>query len=134
MVLRTTFKGIFAMMDSKSFTWDRFVGAGGMPSSHSALVASLALSVLFEKGFDSALFAVSFVFAFIVIYDASGVRYAVGQQAKILNAFNKMAEDQKLFDKELKEYMGHTKLEVAVGCMLGLCVSIVYHFFLIENN
>lgn len=126
-------KGIFELINKKTFNPERFWGAGGMPSSHSAIVSSLTVSVLLKDGFHSTTFPISFVFAFIVLYDAAGVRYAVGQQAKILNEINRSTEEDKLFNKELKEFLGHTKFEVAVGALLGILISYFYWYFLVRN-
>jgi acid phosphatase family membrane protein YuiD len=123
-------KGFIASVRDKRFLIDRFFGAGGMPSSHGAFVSSLLTAVLFTDGFASTNFAIAAVLAFIVVYDASGVRYAVGQQAKILNAFNRAYEDEKLFDKDLKEFIGHTKVEVTVGCMLGIFIAVCYYIII----
>ena len=126
-------KGILAMVNTKTFSWERFWGSGGMPSSHSAIVSSLVVSVFLKDGVGSTSFALAVCFAFIVIYDATNVRYAVGQQAKILNRVNRLAQEddeEKLFDKELKEYIGHTKAEVTAGILLGITVAFVYHYFI----
>lgn len=121
-------KGIFDLIKQKSFDPERFWGAGGMPSSHSALVASLTVAVLLKDGFHSTTFPIAFVFAFIVLYDAAGVRYAVGQQAKVLNVINRSNEVEKIFEKDLKEYLGHTKIEVVVGSLLGILVAYLYWY------
>lgn len=120
-------KGLIASLRERKILWNRFFGAGGMPSSHGAFVAALVTAVLFTEGFASTEFAIASVLAFIVVYDASGVRYAVGQQAKVLNAFNRTYEDERLFDKDLKEFIGHTKVEVTVGCILGIFIAICYY-------
>lgn len=119
-------KGLIASIRERKILWDRFFGAGGMPSSHGAFVGALVCAVFFTSGYASVEFAISAVLAFIVIYDASGVRYAVGQQAKILNAFNRTYEEERLFEKDLKEYIGHTKIEVTLGSLLGVFISICY--------
>lgn len=121
-------KGFFVLINNGTLSLERFLGAGGMPSSHSAIVSSLTVAVLLKDGFYSTTFPIAFVFAFIVLYDAAGVRYAVGQQAKILNEINRNSEEEKLFDKELKEFLGHTKFEVVVGSLLGILVSYFYWY------
>jgi len=127
-------KGLIASVRARRLLVDRFFGAGGMPSSHGAFVAALTTAVLFTDGFASSSFAIAAVLAFIVLYDASGVRYAVGQQAKILNTFNRVYEEvyeeDKLFEKDLKELIGHTKMEVTVGCILGVLIAICYYMIL----
>nr|BAL53081.1 hypothetical conserved protein [uncultured Deinococcota bacterium] len=115
------------------FQWERFLETGGMPSSHSATVSALAVSVGLREGFDSPLFAVAAVFALIVMYDATGIRRAAGLHAQLLNQL--VEELQKLVEKgfaqePLKELLGHTYLEVLVGALLGLLVALaVYAFF-----
>ena len=127
-------KGFIASVRARKVLIDRFFGAGGMPSSHGAFVAALTTAVLFNDGFASNSFAIASVLAFIVLYDASGVRYAVGQQAKVLNTFNRVYEEvhdvDKIFDKDLKELIGHTKVEVTVGCILGVVIAICYYMIL----
>lgn len=99
---------------------------GGMPSSHSALVCATAVSCGMSAGFDSPVFAVAAVLAFIVMYDAAHVRRETGEQAKILNYIMRnwaefRPED---FERELKELIGHTPLQVAVGAVLGVVVGL----------
>lgn len=97
------------------------VQAGGMPSSHSALITALATGVGIKLGFDSVEFAIAAIMAFIVMYDAAGVRQAAGKQARILN---KMIEDlftekPQYAEKRLKELLGHTPVQVIAGAVLG---------------
>jgi acid phosphatase family membrane protein YuiD len=103
------------------------VTTGGMPSAHSALVASLATSVGQTKGWSSPEFAIACLFAVIVMYDAAGVRQAAGKQAKILNQMiEELFREHKQFSEEkLKELLGHTPFQVLVGLMLGITVSLV---------
>jgi acid phosphatase family membrane protein YuiD len=112
----------------KRFNFRWFVGTGGMPSSHAALVSSLTTSIGVSYGFDSALFAVTLVFSLIVLFDAQGVRYSSGKQAEILN---KMLDDiywkKRLDEKELKEFLGHTPVEVFAGIALGIIVSLLLY-------
>lgn len=100
------------------------VTTGGMPSSHTALVTGLTTTVGLLEGVHSTLFDVSLVFAFIVMYDAAGVRQAAGRQARVLN---KIVEDlqHSLSFKEshLKELLGHTPREVIGGAILGVAVA-----------
>lgn len=113
----------------KKLDFKRIVGSGGMPSSHASFVTALTFAVGFTEGFDSALFAVSAVFSFVVMYDAAGVRRAAGQQAAILN---KIVSDLKNADyshtnKKLKELVGHTPLQVFAGAVLGFVIAIIRH-------
>lgn len=121
-------KGILYFIQNRKMNWDRFWGSGGMPSSHAALVTSLVMSIAIEDGgISSTSFAIALVFAFVVIYDATGVRYATGEQGKVLNKINELKGDEnKLFEKDFKELIGHTKLEVFAGSVLGIAVAIVY--------
>ena len=101
------------------------VETGGMPSSHSALVTSLSCGIGQTLGWASPAFAVTTVFAVIVMYDAAGVRQAAGQQAKILNQIiDELFREKPEFNEDrLKELLGHTPVQVIVGSVLGLAVS-----------
>ena len=103
------------------------VETGGMPSSHSALVTALAMEIGQSVGWGSNEFAVATIFAFIVMYDAAGIRRAAGEQAKVLNLILEEDTVQVPLEKPLKEVLGHTPLQVIVGSCLGGAVS-----FLIE--
>jgi acid phosphatase family membrane protein YuiD len=99
--------------------------AGGMPSSHSALVTALATRTGMDFGVDSGLFAVALVFAAVVLYDAAGVRQAVSHQARILNRMlEEVIEYQRFNEKRLLELLGHTPFEVFVGLLLGLITAL----------
>lgn len=100
---------------------------GGMPSSHSALVCAAAVSCGMSAGFDSPVFAVAAVVAFIVMYDAAHVRRETGEQAKVLNYILRNWEEFKPedFERDLKELIGHTPLQVAVGAVLGIGVGLL---------
>jgi acid phosphatase family membrane protein YuiD len=99
---------------------------GGMPSSHSALVSALAVKVGFNAGFDSPLFAIAFILALIVMYDAAGVRRAMGKQARLLNIMvEEMARGRPVSEERMKEFLGHTPLEVFVGALLGAVMAIL---------
>ncbi len=105
----------------------RIVTSGGMPSSHSSFVTSLATLVGIEKGFNSTDFAISSVFALIIMYDATGVRRAVGKQAAILNQILDDIQHKKHIEhKRLKELIGHTPKEVLFGAILGIITAIVF--------
>jgi hypothetical protein len=100
---------------------------GGMPSSHSALVCACAVSAAFETGLDSPVFAVAAVLAFIVMYDAAHVRLETGKQAKVLNQLMRNLGEGRpeTFEEDLKELIGHTPLQVAVGAVLGVAVGVL---------
>ena len=110
----------------------RFFGSGGMPSSHTAFVVSLSIMVGAQEGFDSALFAVVAAFATIVMYDATGVRRETGRQAEVLNEIiqHLFVDGKPITDEELKELVGHTKVEVAGGFVIGVAVACLYLFVL----
>jgi uncharacterized protein len=94
---------------------------GGMPSSHSALVTSLATATGLQYGFESAYFAISCVLALIVMYDARGVRQESGQHARVLNNIvRELMSGHTLSERELKELLGHTTMEVFVGALVGI--------------
>jgi acid phosphatase family membrane protein YuiD len=98
---------------------------GGMPSSHSALVTSLATAVGLEVGFDSTLFAVATVLALIVMYDARGVRQESGQHARMHNRIaRELFAGHPVSDRELKELIGHTTIEVFVGAVVGMVYTV----------
>jgi len=100
------------------------VSTGGMPSAHSATVAGLATAVGMTEGFGSALFGIATVFAIITMFDASTVRRAAGQQAKILNIMiHEVFKDQKIHNARLRELLGHTRIEVWAGMALGIALS-----------
>ena len=111
----------------KRVDFKRIVMSGGMPSSHSSFVTALATLVGYERGFDSVEFAIAAVLAIIVMYDASGVRRAVGKQATILN---QIVEDffHGKFDQheKLKELVGHSPKEVFFGAFLGIIIGILF--------
>lgn len=113
----------------KKFDFKRFVGSGGMPSSHASFVMSLTMAVGFELGFNSPEFALSGVMAFIVMYDATGVRRSAGQQAAILNKLisSIQSSDIPKTQKRLKELLGHSHIEVAAGAILGVIIAIIRH-------
>jgi acid phosphatase family membrane protein YuiD len=102
---------------------------GGMPSSHSALVASMAVSVALNDGIDSNLFIVTLMLAVIIIRDSLGVRRSSGNQSRILNVLGRQfSEKFKTEFHPVKEVNGHTPLEVAVGILLGIFIASAYHF------
>ena len=99
--------------------------SGGMPSAHSATVVALATQVGLASGLASTAFALSVVFAAIVMYDAAGVRRAVSVQARILNRMlEEMIEAQQFNERRLRELIGHTPFEVFVGALLGALVAL----------
>ena len=121
-----TFKVFYDLVKTKKFNFKRIMGAGGMPSSHSAVVTSLATMVGKSQGIETPIFAVSVVFAFVVMYDAAGIRRAAGKQAKLLN---KIIETPGLsgvqVSERLVEVLGHTPTQVVVGAIIGIIVGLI---------
>lgn len=120
------FKLIYDLVKTKKFNFKRILGAGGMPSSHSAVVTSLATLIGKYEGVNTPLFALSFVFAFVVMYDACGVRRAAGKQAALLN---KLVETPGLtgvqVSEKLVEVLGHTPVQVLVGALIGILAGLI---------
>ena len=118
---------------NKSFNAERLTGSGGMPSSHSATVCALTMSAALCYGLGSFEFAVSFVVAMVVMYDAVGVRRETGKQAKLLNWMMtenpfklKLNElNAEIVQETLKEYVGHTPLQVVAGAILGIIIALL---------
>jgi len=123
---------IIKVFTLRPFDLSRIVGSGGMPSSHASFVSALSTSIGLKYGFHSDIFAVAAVFSLIIIYDAGGVRRAVGEQANILNKIIKQLDfkqlskgtDKEIIIKELKELVGHTPFEVLIGALLGIVFAL----------
>lgn len=119
-------KTIIHMWFNRKFVAERLVGSGGMPSSHSATVCALATAAGLEYGGGSFQFAMAAIFAIVVMYDAMGVRRETGIQAKVLNEmmelFTNMGKEMSVEDK-LKEFVGHTPLQVLMGALLGILIA-----------
>lgn len=118
---------------TKDFDLERMYGSGGMPSSHSSTVTALATSCYFVHGAASSEFAIAVILAIIVMYDARGVRRETGIQAKVLNNLMELLADihNELMpiDEKLKEFVGHTPLQVVAGAILGLVIACTTHLF-----
>lgn len=111
---------------TKHWNWSLLLQAGGMPSSHSALVSAACLAAGLFMGFDSSEFAISFVLAMVVIYDATGIRWQAGKHAEILNAMiEDLAAGHPLKTEQLREVLGHTPLEALGGTLLGIAVALI---------
>ena len=120
-------KIIIEYIKTKKINLRRLVGAGGMPSSHSAIVCSLASCVGKQYGFDSGVFAIAFIMALIVMYDATGVRRAAGKQAAILNKMLETPQMSKIeVQGKLVELLGHTPIQVFVGAIIGFVVGYIF--------
>mgnify|MGYP001135780553 CR=1 FL=1 len=136
-------KTIHYAVKYRTFEPERITGAGGMPSSHSALVVSVAIYTLRSQGFSSPAFALSMILAGVVIYDAMSVRYNAGLHAKELNRLRKVIdemddeisqlsgeEDEPASElterRDFKEFLGHTPLEVLAGSLLGIIIAMMF--------
>ncbi len=113
---------------NRSINWERMVGSGGMPSSHSATVCGLTTAAAIRYGVGSFEFAVCFVLSMVVMYDATGVRRETGKQAKLLNSIlmeNPLKLNAEVLQEKLKEYVGHTPLQVVAGAILGIGLALL---------
>jgi len=120
-------KVITDLIKTQKFNFKRILGAGGMPSSHSAIVCCITALIGREYGFDSGIFGLATIFSFVVMYDAAGVRRAAGKQAKLLN---KIVETPGLstvqVQEKLVEVLGHTPVQVFVGAIIGAVVGMIF--------
>jgi acid phosphatase family membrane protein YuiD len=119
-------KTFVALLQKKQFEFRYLVSSGGMPSSHSALVTSLATAVAFSDGLGSVTFGISVILAFVVMHDAAGVRHSVGQQAAILNRILKEIGERhpvKVLGRDFKVLVGHTPFQVVIGGLLGIGIA-----------
>jgi len=122
-------KTIIHLILSKEFVAERLVGSGGMPSSHSSTVCALATATCMEFGAGSFEFAITVILAIVVMHDARGVRRETGIQAQLLNDMLKLFEDMGRKElsahEKLKEFVGHTPLQVIIGAILGILIAIL---------
>ena len=119
-------KAIICLVMNHSLPLNVVFGSGGMPSSHSATVCALSAAVAFDCGLASPIFGVSCILAFIVMYDAMGVRRETGDQGKAINDILRIFEDMGKPispEKKFKELVGHTPLQVVCGAVLGIAVG-----------
>lgn len=119
---------------NKRWNWGVILSAGGFPSSHSALVTAVTISIGLQEGFRSPLFALSFAISMIVVYDAAGVRRQAGIHAERINRLMKaFLEGHQFPEKELKEVLGHTPFEVFAGIILGVIISLALYWLMPLN-
>lgn len=113
--------------------WDvkRFFGDGGMPSSHTATVSSLATFTGLAYGFASFQFAIGALFTMIVCRDAVGVRMETGKQNMIINELKKMIESKEIAEIKLKKFVGHTPLQVLGGLIVGISVALIMYLIIL---
>ena len=126
-VVAQALKVLLHLWMEKSMDWRRCFGMGGMPSSHSAFVFSLALMTGLTAGFDTVAFAVAFGLMAVVIYDAMGVRAETGKKGAVLNRLlhEIVIEGKPITEEKLKELVGHTPLEVLGGVLVGLAMVLI---------
>jgi len=128
-VISQLIKVFVVLAQEKRFDWWFLVRSGGMPSSHTALVCALAAAVAMMQGFNSIVFAIAAILAIVVMYDAAGVRQAVGRQSKILNRIVKELREKRPRDeveRDLREFIGHTQFQVIAGAILGILIAWVW--------
>ena len=121
---------LYAAMNKK-MDWTRMVGDGGMPSGHSATVTSVAVITGLICGFKTPEFAIAAILAIVVCHDAMGVRQETGKQAVLLNEITRIMEilsANELPEVKLKEFVGHTPLQVYAGVTIGILNAILMHF------
>lgn len=124
------YKFLFEWILRRDFDLRVLTRSGGMPSSHSAMVCSLVSAIGYRAGPRSDIFALSLIFALIVMYDATGVRQAAGKQAKVLNQIlRELFTGQPVSEEELKELIGHTPIEVLVGALVGVLYTVLWFQF-----
>ena len=127
-LLSQIIKGIIHLIIHKRLVWERLLGDGGMPSSHSATVTAVAVMTGLRCGWDSPVFAIAVILALIVMHDAMGVRQETGKQAKVINSmvelFNSMGRGELTPEETLKEFVGHTRGQVLVGAALGAVIAL----------
>ncbi|MBQ1312812.1 MAG: divergent PAP2 family protein [Blautia sp.] len=125
-------KVVIFLIINKHIVWERLIGDGGMPSSHSATVTSVAVATALTCGWDSPVFAVACIMALIVMHDAMGVRQETGKQTKVIKSMMELIESMgegKLTPEEtLKEFVGHTRRQVFVGLILGILVAVLVNW------
>lgn len=137
-------KAVIYAIKYRTFNMERLFGSGGMPSSHSSTVCALVITIYRMEGLASPIFALSMVLAMITMYDATGIRRAAGMHAKQINRLRRIVDelDEEMLDKideriddeeedpeetvELKEFLGHTPLEVIFGALLGILIAVVF--------
>ena len=122
-------KTIIHALVTRQFDIRRIFGDGGMPSGHSATVTAMATCAAIQYGLGSFEFAVTVMLAIIVMHDAMGVRLETGKQAIIIKEISKLMEDMGKDisgEEKLKEFVGHTPMQVVAGAILGVCVALFW--------
>lgn len=123
-------KVVITLIQHRTFQLERLFGSGGMPSSHSAAVCSLVVALIELGQADTALFGMAVLFAIVVMHDAMGVRLESGKHARLINLLIKRSSlDDLENQKQLKELLGHTTLQVLMGALLGIVLTILFPMF-----
>ncbi len=117
-------KVVLTLIKDRKMDFSRMIGSGGFPSSHTAFMMGMSTAVGLKLGFASAHYAIAFTMSLVVMYDASGVRRAVGKQAEIINTIiEDLYANKQIAEDKLKELIGHTPVEVLAGALLGIVVA-----------
>ncbi|OGI10236.1 MAG: hypothetical protein A3I68_07945 [Candidatus Melainabacteria bacterium RIFCSPLOWO2_02_FULL_35_15] len=128
--LAQVYKFVVHYLVHKQFNFKRLFQTGGMPSSHSSFMMAMTTSVGLLSGFNSVAFAIALTVTLVVMYDAAGLRRAVGRQASVLNQIvaEIFSEHPHLSSQKFKELLGHTPVEVFIGALLGSAVAVWIHW------
>ncbi|MFA9388351.1 MAG: divergent PAP2 family protein [Prolixibacteraceae bacterium] len=129
------YKLVSTLIIQRKFVWSRLWETGGMPSAHTASVAALSTAIAITQGIESYAFAISAVFAVIVMHDAAGIRKAAGEHAGMINQLNDFFTnvfDKKFKTEKLKTLLGHSKSEVFAGAVLGIIVGFILKKYLLS--
>ncbi|HEY5584694.1 MAG TPA: divergent PAP2 family protein [Ruminiclostridium sp.] len=125
-LIAASVKGVIYFIKEKKFSFWRCVGNGGMPSSHSATVSCLSTAIGLKDGWNSVSATLALIFALVVMIDATGVRQAAGKQAITLNKIiDELFKEGEFHQERLKEFLGHTPLQVITGAILGVVIAII---------
>lgn len=120
---------------NRKWSWGPLFSPGGMPSSHSALMVSATVAAGLHEGFDTAIFALACAITMVVLYDAAGVRRQAGIHAQKINVvINELLQGHPISEKQLREVLGHTPLEVAGGVIWGIIVSVAYWLWIVNAS
>jgi len=123
-VTAQTLKVVIELIWHRKFNLRLLTSAGGMPSSHSALVCGLAAAIALHDGAGSSVFALSIILAMVVMYDAAGIRRWASMQARILNQIiDELFQGHPISEVRLREILGHTPIQVAAGAALGIVMA-----------
>jgi len=119
-------KMLIGFLRTRRLDFRYLASTGGMPSAHSAMVTGLATAIGLREGFETPMFALALGFAMIIMFDASTVRRAAGLQARLLNdILDELFKAHHLSEQKLVELLGHTRLEVFMGLIMGILVAMI---------